>query len=139
MTTRPSLLHMCHVTQSIDRHALPLHRMHNAFTGTIHSNRKLVTVSRLHRSIEQNNSLIEFHTFVVAYTFRFTIQMSTFIRHIGRNTRDTQKTVHKYTKTKYTKKTKQKNNQSVSSLKAAHMNTFIRHKTDRKVKTVTQL
>jgi len=65
--------------------------------------------------------------------------MSTFIRHIGRNTRNTQKTVHKYTKTKYTKKTKQKNNQSVSSLTAAHMNTFIRQKTDRKVKTVTQL
>jgi len=37
------------------------------------------------------------------------------------------------------KKDKQKNNQSVSSLTAAHMNTFIRQKTDRKVKTVTQL
>jgi len=39
--------------------------------------------------------------------------MNTFTRHMGRNTRDTQKTVHKYTKTKYTKKIKQKNNQSI--------------------------
>ena len=43
------------------------------------------------------------------------VVMSTFIRHIGRNTRNTQKTVHKYTKTKYTKKPNRKTiNQSVA-------------------------
>jgi len=43
-------------------------------------------------------------------------EMNTFIRHIGRNAQNIQKKVYKYTRTKYTRKMKQKNNQSVGLL-----------------------